>query len=129
MLKRRKFLIGGLIICLAVGYLVYMGLGSSVTYYSTVSELVEKEDSIYGKNVRVNGEVAPDSVDWDPKSLILRFTIADEGESLPVIYQGVVPDAFKAGADVVVEGKLDSDGIFQANTLLTKCPSRYVPEE
>jgi cytochrome c-type biogenesis protein CcmE len=51
----------------------------------------------------------------------------DGGESLPVIYQGVVPDTFKVGNEVVVEGTLKSNGIFQAYTLMPKCPSKYEP--
>ena len=131
MLRKRRFLIGGIIVFLAIGYLGFIGFQSSATYYYTVSELIEQESSIYGENVRVNGQVAPDSVEQEAQGTILRFTIIDaEGEeSLPVFYQGVVPDAFKVGNDVVVEGHLNSDGIFQANTILVKCPSKYVPEQ
>jgi cytochrome c-type biogenesis protein CcmE len=59
----------------------------------------------------------------------LRFTIVDlEGdENLPVVYQGVVPDTFRVGNEVVIEGQLNSDGIFQADTLMPKCPSKYEP--
>lgn len=124
-MKKKKFLIGGLIVCLAIAYLGYTGFESSATYYLTISELREKGDSVYGKNVRVSGQVVPPSV--DQKGAVLSFTIADGGQSLPVVYQGVVPDAFKAGSQVVVEGYLNSAGIFQANTILTKCPSKYTP--
>jgi cytochrome c-type biogenesis protein CcmE len=101
------------------------------TYYYTVSELIEQGSSIYGENVRVNGEVAPGSVEQEPSSFILRFTMIDVSgeESLPVVYQGVVPDTFKVGNEVVVEGYLDSGGMFQANSLVTKCPSKYVPKK
>ena len=128
-MKKKKFLIGGIIICFALGYLAYIGFGSSATYYLTVSELGEQGDSIYGQNLRVNGRVALGSIDRDSENLMLRFTLADEEKSLPVTYKGIVPDAFKAGSNVVVEGRLSSDGIFQANAILTKCPSRYIPEE
>ncbi len=130
MLKKKRFLIGGIIVFLAIGYLGFMGFQSSATYYYTASELIEHESSIYGENVRVNGQVAPGSVEQEAQGTILRFTIVDvEGEeSLPVVYQGVVPDTFKVGNEIVIEGHLNSDGIFPANTILTKCPSRYVPE-
>lgn len=126
-LRRRKFLIGGVILCLALGYLAYVGFGSSATYYLTVSELKERADSIFDDTVRVSGRVATGSINWDSKDLVLEFTLADGGDSLPVIYNGVTPDAFKAGSDVVIEGRLGSEGIFKANTILTKCPSRYTP--
>ncbi len=130
MLRKKKFLIGGIIIFLAIGYLGFMGFTGSATYYYTVSELMEQGGSIYGENVRVNGEVAPGSVKQESGSLVTRFTIVDvEGEeSLPVVYQGVVPDAFRVGNDVVVDGHLNSAGIFQANNILVKCPSKYIPE-
>ncbi len=127
MLRKKRFLIGGIIVFVAIGYLGYTGFQSSATYYYTVSELLEQGSSIYGENVRINGQVTPGSVEQEPGGLILRFTIIDGEKSLPVIYQGVVPDAFKVGNEVVVEGHLNSASIFQASTILTKCPSKYVP--
>ena len=128
MLKKKRFLIGGIILFLALGYLGFTGFQSSATYYYTVSELTGQGSSIYGENVRVNGQVVPGSVEQEAQGRILRFTIIEGEESLPVVYQGVVPDTFKVGNEVVVEGQLDSDGIFQAHTLMPKCPSRYVAE-
>ena len=131
MFGKRKFLIGGLLVVLAMGYLAYTGFESSTTYYYTVSELVEQGDSIHGENVRVSGQVAAGSLKQESAGHILKFNIIDDKveESLPIIYQGVVPDNFKVGNDVVVEGHLDSGGIFQANTILVKCPSKYVPKK
>ncbi len=128
MLKKRKFLIGAIIIFLAIGYLSFTGFQSSATYYYTPSEAIAQGSSIYGENVRVNGQVVPGSVEQEAQGRILRFTISDGEMSLPVVFQGVVPDTFKVGSDVVAEGQLDSAGIFQAHTLMPKCPSRYVPE-
>ncbi len=129
MLRKKRFLIGGIIVFLAIGYLGFMGFQSSATYYYTVSEFIEQGDSIYGENIRVNGQVASGSVEQESAGRMLKFTIVDvEGkESLPVVYQGVVPDTFKVGNEVVVEGRLNSDGIFQAHTLMPKCPSKYIP--
>ena len=131
MLKKKKFIIGGIIVFLAIGYLGYTGFVSSATYYYTVGELLEKGSSIYGENVQVNGQVVPGSVEQEAQGAVLRFTIIDvEGkESLPVIYRGVVPDSFKVGNDVVIEGRLNSDGVLQTNTLIAKCPSKYVPKK
>ena len=131
MLKKKRFFIGGLIIVLAIAYLGYTGFESSATYYYTVSELTGQEGIADGENVKVNGRVMAGSVEQDTEERILTFIIVDvEGEkSLPVVYQGVVPDTFKTGNDVVVEGYLNSAGVFQANNILAKCPSKYVPEE
>lgn len=129
MLKKKRFFIGGIIVFLALGYLGYAGFEGSATYYYTVDELMREGNSIYGQNVRVNGQVAPGSLEQEPGSLALGFTIIAGEASLPVVYQGVVPDTFKVGSEVVVEGYLDSDNTFQANTILAKCPSKYEPAE
>ncbi len=118
----------GVILFLVAGYLGYTGFRSSATYYYTVSELLEQSSSIHGKVVRVNGQVAPGSVEQEAGNFTLRFTVTGEGDSLPVVYHGVVPDSFKADGDVVIEGSLDSASTFQAKVLMPKCPSKYVPQ-
>ena len=129
MLKKRKFMIGGLVILLALIYLGYTAFQGAATYYYTVSELLGQGNAIYGQNVRVNGQVAADSIEQKAGALELKFNVIEGDKSLPVFYRGTVPDTFKAGIEVVVEGQLNSTGIFRANTLLTKCPSKYVPEK
>ncbi|MDO8688069.1 MAG: cytochrome c maturation protein CcmE [Dehalococcoidales bacterium] len=127
--KKKRFLIAGLILLLPLVYLGYTGfIGASTTNY-TVSELAEQGSSIYGDTVRVNGLVVAGSVEQEAQGRILRFSIVDAGGqgSLPVLYQGVVPDTFKVGNEVVVEGQLNADGVFQAGTLMAKCPSKYKP--
>ncbi len=128
-LRKKRFFIGGIIIFLAIAYLGYMGFMSSATYYYTVSELLEQGSSVSGENVRVNGQVIPGSIEREAAGRILRFTLTSEEASLAVAYQGVVPDSFKTGNEVIVEGYLDSNGIFRAQTLMVKCPSKYVPVE
>tara|TARA_B100001971_G_C17881957_1_gene378567 strand:+ start:44 stop:430 length:387 start_codon:yes stop_codon:yes gene_type:complete len=126
-LRQKKFLIGGVVLFLAVAYLGFVGFQSSATYYYTVGELTGQGNSIYGETIRVEGQVAPGSVEQKEIGRKLVFTIVEGEKSLPVVYQGVVPDTFKVGIEVVVEGKINSEGIFQAHTLMTKCPSKYVP--
>lgn len=128
MLKHKKFLIGGIIIFLAIGYLGYTGFNASATYYYTVSEVAAKGDSVIDQNIRVNGNVTQDSVSREGGGLKTDFTLEEGGKSLPVSYEGVVPDNFSAGIEVVIEGHLDSENVFQAHTIMVKCPSKYVPE-
>ncbi len=128
MLKKKRFLLAGIVVFIAVGYLGFMGFQSSATYYYTVSELMKQGSSIYGQNVRVNGWVSPGSVEQEPSSLVLRFTLTEGERSLPVVHHGVVPDAFKVGSEVVVEGYVNSDGVLQSETIMTKCPSKYAPK-
>ncbi len=55
----------------------------------------------------------------------MRFKIAGGGQTIPVVYRGTLPDIFKPGVQVVVDGHLASSGVFQADQLETKCPSRF----
>jgi len=130
MVRRKKFIIGGLTAFLALGYLVYVLLGSSVTYYSTVSELIESGESAYNKGVRVNGDVDSSPIILNASNSTLSFTITDGHNSIPVVYEGIdVPSGFGNQTQVVLEGKLSSTGIFHAVIILTKCPSKYEAEE
>lgn len=129
MLMKKKFIISGVIICLAISFLAYMGFESSARYYYTVDELVAQQESVQNKNVRVNGQVVAESIKREVDSRTLNFAIIEGDSSLPVVYQGTVPDSFTGGVDVVVEGYLNLAGVFQANSIITKCPSKYVPED
>ena len=129
MLTKTRFLIGGLLIGLAIVFLGYMGFVSGASYYYEVGELLDQGSSIYSQTLRINGGVAP-GVEREAKGLTLQFTITDvtgRDASLPVVYQGVVPDMFKVGNQVVVEGKYTPDGIFEAIAIQTKCASKYLP--
>ena len=57
-----------------------------------------------------------------------NFAIEDKSSNLNVVYEGIIPDMFKDGQEVVVEGTLAQNGVFHANTLLTSCPSKYEAE-
>lgn len=126
--KRRvnaKFLVGGVILALAVAYLVYTGLQSSSMYYLTIAEV--QAGAANDSQVRVNGKVVAGSIDWDAKTMIAHFTIADGPATLPVVYKGTLPDAFVPDADVIVEGRYVQGQPFDAKDILTKCPSKYEP--
>lgn len=127
--KKRSFIIGGIILFVAIAYLGFMGYRSSASFYFTVSQLIAEGDSVYGKALRVQGQVLPGSVEQKATDLTLKFTITEGGQSVPVFYRGVVPDTFQAGGDIVVVGRLDPDGVFQADTLMPKCPSKYEAQE
>lgn len=127
-MNKRKLKTGivGIIILGLVGYLIYTGLRDTMTYYFTVGELLAKDKSIYGQGIRIGGLVSSGSVKWNPASLQLNFLVTDGKNNLPVIYKGVVPDTFREGGEVVVEGRYTQEGIFWASQLFPKCPSKYV---
>jgi len=110
----------------AVGFLSYKAFESSSIYYLRVSELKQKGETAYGDKFRVSGEVAPGSIQRDLGTL--QFVIAEGGQQLPVRYKGPVPDIFRDGAEVAVEGRYQSADLFEATKLLTKCPSKYQPQ-
>ena len=126
MFKKKRFLIGGIIILAAVVFLGIQGFKSSAAYYYTVNETIEKGTAVYGQSLRVNGWVTGD-IESDIQSLTLQFTIADESRvySLPVVYKGTAPDNFGPDTEVVVGGTIDSTGVLHADSIVTKCPSKY----
>lgn len=89
------------------------------------SQLLANPDGTYD----VTGKVAPDSV---REGEMLRFEITDRdgGEGVPVVYDGIVPDPFREGREVIVTGSLDGDGVLVAekDSLITKCPSKFQEE-
>jgi len=110
----------GAVVAACVGYLIYSASGGATEYYMTVSEL---QAHATAGDVRVAGVVQDDVRRSD--GLHVAFTEKDGTASMPVQYTGTLPDIFKPGITVVVEGKLGGDGVFHARTLLAKCPSRF----
>ncbi|MEA3335663.1 MAG: cytochrome c maturation protein CcmE [Chloroflexota bacterium] len=123
--RQTKFIVGAVIIFVAIAYLVFSAMGSAGAYYFEVSELMEQASEHYGKNVRVSGAVVFDTVDYNSSDLILQFEITDQQANLPVYFNGPKPDSFSRAAEAIVEGEFGEDGVLYANTLLLKCPSRY----
>ena len=126
---RRRYIIGGVVLALATGYLLYLSFSSSVSYYVTVSEFFDKGTELHNTSIRVAGKIADNPVDWNAEELELSFTITEGGDNMAVLYNGAEPSNFEAGANVLVEGRYDSDGIFRATQLIMRCPSKYEPEE
>jgi cytochrome c-type biogenesis protein CcmE len=125
--KRRlpiSFILGGVAILGAVIYLVFANTQASAVYYMTVSELKSCKVCTT-QSVRVAGNVQAGTIVYDNAHIQVRFVINDGSQSLPVVYSGIVPDIFRAGVTVVVEGHYTGQGPFQAQTLLTKCPSKF----
>jgi len=116
-----KWLGLGVVVAACVGYLVVSATGSSAEYYQTVGEMRSHGSS---GDVRVLGTVQNDVVRTDG-GLHVRFSAAQDGQTMPVDYRGTVPDIFKPGIQVVFDGRMGSDGVFHARTLEAKCPSKF----
>ena len=129
MKNKWRYVLGGVIVFIALGALLYQGFQGSAVYYYTLPELRENGAGLEGSRIRVAGKVGTQAISWDAQTRVTTFTLVEgEADSLKVVYQGVVPDAFEAGVDVVVEGKYSLSGPFEADQLIAKCPTRYVPK-
>jgi cytochrome c-type biogenesis protein CcmE len=128
MKPRIKFLIGGAVILGVAAYLMASSIKTTGVYYVTPQELAQKvavDPSLVGSGVKMGARVIPGSIRRDPGGREVAFRVSDGDQSYPVVYRGLIPDTFTDSADVVVDGRLGSDGTFRATTLLAKCASRY----
>lgn len=121
--RRVRFVVGFLIILAAIGVLVARGARNSMVYYITVSELLAKDRGADLRGLRVTGKVVEGSI--DRKDFNLSFQMTDGSGAVPVSYSGVIPDTFGEKGEVVVEGRMGPEGVFEANFLMAKCPSKY----
>jgi cytochrome c-type biogenesis protein CcmE len=147
---RAKFLVGGLLIIGAVVYLIVTSLQSTAQFFYTVDEIKAKGDTIVGKNLRASGAVLGDTIEYDPDTLTIRFVVVNVSNDnaeieaagglaevlhqavnnptaarMTIQYIGPKPDLLKDEAQAIVTGKLGADGVFYAEELLLKCPTRY----
>lgn len=123
-----KLLVAATVLMLAVGFLVFNAMGSSMAYFQTIGELRASGMDATGERVRVSGDVVPGSIKRVGLADEIRFTVTDGEQTMDMVYSEVVPDIFNDDVEVVAEGRVGSDGVFQAETLLTKCPSRFEGE-
>ena len=145
-----KFVIGGILILGAVVFLIWTSTAANAEYFLTIDELNAKGSNILDKNLRVSGAVLGDSIQYDAQSLTLSFEVAhvpgDNAEletegglaealhqavmdpsraRMKVVYVGAKPDLLRNEAQAIMTGHLGNDGIFYADELLLKCPTRY----
>ena len=154
---RLKFIIGGAFILAAVGYLIVSSMNANAEYFMTVDELQVKGQDVVGRNLRISGAVVGSTIQYDPQTLSLSFEIANvPGDNaaieaqgglavalhaavidptrtrISVVYHGARPDLLRDEAQAIVTGHLGEDGVFYADELLLKCPTKYeqaVPDQ
>lgn len=156
-MKLNKFVIGGLLILGAVVYLIWSSTAATSEYFLTIDELKAKGSDVYNRNLRVSGAVIGETIQYDAETLTLTFEVAhvpgdqavleDEGglaealhqavmdpsrSRMTVVYVGPMPDLLRHEAQAIVTGTVGEDGVFHADELLLKCPTKYeeaVPEQ
>ena len=149
-MQRAKFMIGGLLLLAAVIYLIISSTQANAEYFLTVEELLARGQNVVGKNLRISGAVIGDTIQYDPQTLTLTFTIAHvpgdnkeieaQGGLAEVLHQAVIdpnhphmqvvyigprPDLLRNEAQAIMTGHLRENGIFYTDELLLKCPTRY----
>lgn len=157
--SKMKFIVGGVLIAAAVIYLIASSAQANTQYYLTVEETLAlfKKGELVDRNLRISGAVIGESIAYDIDELTLTFTIAhvpgdkaaldaqggvaaalhnavnDPGcETLDVVYEGPKPDLLEHEAQAVITGKMGKDGVFYADEILLKCPTKYeeaLPEQ
>lgn len=145
-----KFIIGGVMILAAVVYLIFSATTASAERFMTVDEMLAETPEIVGDSLRITGAVIGETIQYDADTLTLTFEIAhapadfqvieEQGglakvlfdavndptrARIKVIYIGVKPDLLRGEAQAIMTGKLDENGVFHADELLLKCPTRY----
>ncbi|MBI1385694.1 MAG: cytochrome c maturation protein CcmE [Rhizobiales bacterium] len=116
----------GSVLAVAAG-LVFYGLGESFLYFRSPTDVIEKAIPV-GQRFRLGGLVGEGSLVRDG-STTAQFTVTDTANTLSVRYSGVLPDLFREGQGVVAEGRIGSDGVFVADTVLAKHDETYMPPE
>ncbi len=130
--SQKKTVVAVLFVLFGIGLMIYNGIDSTGIYFLTVEELIAQATSLKGTSIRVSGNVVDGTIDYNARDLILKFAISDmenETKTINAHYNGIMPDAFKDGAEVILEGVYEkSDNLFKAEILLAKCPSKYEEE-
>lgn len=122
-----KMLVAGATILAAVSALAVMGVREGWTYFLPVDQFLADE-ARHTQRVRLHGVVSAENLKVGAADVGASFTLTSNGATLPVRFVGVVPDMFQADREVVVEGRLDDAGVFQADVLMTKCASKYTSD-
>lgn len=120
-----KTLIGIIVIGGGISYFMYQAMQSSWSYYYSVDDFVTNTAAAQSHSLRIAGIVKQGTVARDAEKMNLSFTLTGSENQIPVRYEGSVPDNFTEGGEVVVGGRLDTEGVFRADMLMTKCESKY----
>jgi cytochrome c-type biogenesis protein CcmE len=120
-----KFIVGGVVVAVVITLLIATSFSGSTSDYLTIAE-VRALGPEQTRDSRVAGAIVPNSVEWSTRDLHLLFEIEDETGTLPISYHGPQPDMLVDAVEAVAIGKYDPQaGVFEAEDLLMKCPSKY----
>ena len=114
----------------ALTYISVGNLGDNLVYYWSPTEVKASQSEAMGATIRLGGQVIPGTVDWKPDSQSLKFRITDGQTEQQVVSTGAPPQMFREGIGVVVEGRLQNDGVFDTDRVMIKHSNEYrAPED
>ena len=126
--KRIAMVAGGLTALAVVAGLVLSAFQQNLVFFFTPSQVAANEAPL-GKTFRIGGMVETGSVKRQPDGVTVRFVVTDTAKSVPVEFRGALPDLFREGKGVVAQGRVGTDGVFQASEVLAKHDENYMPPE
>ena len=124
--RRLYFVLLGMLALGAAVALVLTAISDSLVYFYSPTDIASQRIP-EGRRMRIGGLVEEGSVKKDGK--MVNFKVTDITNTLPVVYAGILPDLFREGQGVVVEGRREKDGQFHASEVLAKHDEKYMPKE
>ncbi len=150
---KRSYVMAGVLIAVAVLYLLVSSTGTTANFFLTIEEFRALDEDLRGRNVTLSGAVIGESIHYDASIPEVTFTIVQipgdrkeinvagglaavlamavnnpDAAQMDVVYRGVRPDLLQHEAQAIVRGSLQPNGVFHADDLLLKCPSRYAED-
>ena len=131
------------VVVLALGYMIYAAFPGNALYFLTVSEFNDNPEVKDGRILRVSGKLVEGTFGREGNSIDSLFQITDSDLEVPVYepadgpietlkasYTGVLPDLFfNPHSELILEGSYGTNQVFHADSILVKCPSKYIDLE
>lgn len=117
-----KVVLLAVVVAIGVGYFMVSSMHGSADYYQSIQQMRAHPPAT--SQVSVEG-VVQKGVQRSDGGFAVQFTMADGKDRMPVTYRGTLPEIFRPGVQVVVQGKVGEDGVFHASQLQAKCPSHF----
>ena len=125
--NRILFLLSIFLLSIIAVFFILKSLNKNILYFSSPTEIKQKEDIPFGKAMRVGGMVKKDSISISQKDI--QFIVTDFENEILISYSGTVPNLFAEEKGVVAEGKLSDKNFFIADRILAKHDENYMPPE
>src|SRR5687768_15865886 len=126
--KRLAIIVIGVAGIVTAGLFILNAFRSNLVYFFSPTEIAQGKAPA-GELFRLGGMVEKNSVRKSSDGRKVNFVITDFNESIPVYYEGILPDLFREGQGVVVQGKLGAEKNFIAREVLAKHDEKYMPPE